>query len=72
MRGIGARGECCGDNNVHFGRINMLYHEAMLWAVIRALRGALRPRARRYRRPNPKSQLGELYSPEDLVKHIRG
>jgi hypothetical protein len=39
---------------------------------IRALRGALRPLARRDRRFNLKSPLGELFSPGNLVNHTRG
>ena len=26
--GIGGRGDYCGDNDAHLGRINLLYHEA--------------------------------------------
>jgi hypothetical protein len=39
---------------------------------VRALRGALRPQARRDRRCNHKSPLGDLFSPENFVNHTRG
>jgi hypothetical protein len=38
---------------------------------VRAPRGALRPRTRRDRRCYPKSPLGQLFSPENLVSHTR-
>jgi tubulin beta len=66
--GIGGSGEYYGDNDAHLSRIKVFYHEALLGKYVPcAVRSALRPRARRFRRCNPKSPLGEL-----ITIYIRG
>jgi hypothetical protein len=67
--GIGGSGEYCGDNDAHLDRISVLYHGG-LEQQVRSPHGALRPRARRDRRCNPKSPLRKLLSPSNLVKKI--
>jgi hypothetical protein len=62
----------CDENGIGGGRINVFYHEAFFGRKLLASRGSLRPRARRDRRCNPKSPLGGLLSPENLVNHTRG
>jgi hypothetical protein len=69
--GIGGSGEYYGEIDAQLDRINVLSRD--FWRQARALRGALRPRARRDWRYNPSSKLplGEFFSPGNLVNHTR-
>jgi hypothetical protein len=68
--GIGGSGENCGKNDAHLDHIFRVLPRG-LRRQVRTLRGAFRPRVRR-ERCNPKTPLGELLSPRNLVNHTRG
>jgi tubulin beta len=70
QHGIGGDGEYCGDNDAQLDD-NRALPRGLEWQVC-SPRGAFRPRARRDQRCNPKSPLGELFRPENLVNQNVG
>jgi hypothetical protein len=68
---IGGSGEYCGDNDAQHTTAST-YFNKVPWRLVRALRCALRTQARRDWRYRPNPPLGELFSPENFVRHTFG
>jgi hypothetical protein len=69
--GISGGGKYCGDNDAQLGRINVFLPRG-LGRQVQSPRGAHESRARRDRRCNTKSPIGELFCPENSVNQSTG